>query len=153
MAVGAAYGEGGEVSLTQLTRGDSAKRRSTVALAARMARTSSKLQLRVSEELRGISSASSSKGAAIESLGGIHEDGDDDDDDDDEEQQTLQASADPVALDAAADAAAAGGGGGGGEAVPEGWSKQVDPASGHPYYYNHEKRKSVWDLAEAQQAQ
>jgi hypothetical protein len=38
---------------------------------------------------------------------------------------------------------------GGGETLPEGWTEQKDPDSGHPYYYNHARKQSVWEKPQA----
>ena len=99
---------------------------------------------------------------ALSALNDIHEHSDEhsDDGDDDDEEEELVPYEDPDELDsraAAATAAAAttttttaAAATTAGTEVPEGWTKETDPASGHAYYYNHEKRKSVWDISEAQ---
>jgi hypothetical protein len=116
----------GSISLSKLTRADSAVRRSTLQLSKKLEQTSSMLSMRISESLHdggaGMRiSEDGGTGLVRETLSAVADNSTDSEED--EEVRVV----------------------GGGETLPEGWTEQKDPDSGHPYYYNHARKQSMWE--------
>jgi hypothetical protein len=116
------------VSLKRLARGDSSARRSTMQLSRQLEATSSQLNLRISESL-----VEKDKGA--EKILPAVKDREDEEGSEDEEEVRLMSEEETSTERGGASTAT----------LPEGWTEVQDPESGHPYYYNHQRKKSMWE--------